>query len=85
MDAIEPAPPSGPLAPLLDPDSQLVATALDLLQRHTAELASSICKSCGAEYPCESGVHAALVCRAAGLDPDSMGRPDALSRYGLAG
>jgi hypothetical protein len=85
MDVIEPAPLSGPQAPQLDPQSALVAAAEALLERHTAEETGSACRACGGAYPCEAGMHAALVCRAAGLAPESIGLPAEASRWELAG
>ncbi len=67
MDFVEPAPLNGPSAPRLPRGSLLVTAAVDLLTRHsTGE--HGTCRSCGEEYPCPAGVHAAAVCQAAGLD-----------------
>ncbi len=67
MYPVEPAPLTGPLAPRLSPESPLVITATDLLNRHVAEIGTSMCHSCGEPYPCGAGAHAAAVCLAAGL------------------
>jgi hypothetical protein len=81
MYPIEPAPLTGPLAPRLSPDSPLVITAADLLNRHKAEVGTSMCHGCGEPYPCGPGVHAAAVCLAAGLTPQDMGvSPDVSPR-----
>jgi hypothetical protein len=85
MDVIEPAPLTGPAAPRLNPDSSLVIAAFDLLARHTADQAESTCQYCGEGYPCPTGIHAALVCRAAGLDLESIGLPAEAFRWELAG
>jgi hypothetical protein len=85
MDVIEPAPLTGPAAPRLDPESPLVTAAVALLGRHTVDEAERTCRSCGESYPCDSGVHAVFVCRAAGLDLASVGLPAEASRWELAG
>ena len=69
----------------LDPDSPLVDAALALLERHTADPADRTCRRCREAYPCSAGIHAAVVCRAAGLDPGSIGLPADASRWELAG
>ena len=82
---VEPAPLSEPVAPRLAPESPLVTAAVALLSRHTADLADSTCRRCGEAYPCDSGVHAAVVCQAAGLDPESVGLPAEVAFWKLAG
>ena len=68
MDVVTPAPLTGPLAPRLRPDSHLVVAARDLLARHGTSTADGWCLRCDESYPCPPAIHAAQVCRAAGLD-----------------
>ena len=69
MDLVTPAPSTGPLAPRLSPDSHLVLAARDLLARHSGDAVENWCQRCDVSYPCPPAVHAAQVCRAAGIDP----------------
>ena len=69
MDQVTPAPPTGPLAPRLSPDSHLVLAARDLLARHSGATVDGWCPRCEQAYPCPAAIHAAQVCQAAGLDP----------------
>jgi hypothetical protein len=69
MDVVTPAPPTGPLAPRLSPDSHLVVAARDLLARHGGATVDGWCQHCEQAYPCPPAIHAAQVCQAAGLDP----------------
>jgi hypothetical protein len=81
---VSPAPMSGPSAPRLSPDSPLVIAARDLVVRHGATAPrGGHCLSCSRPYPCPSIVHAALVCRAAGLDPAAMGLPHEATTWDL--
>jgi hypothetical protein len=84
MYPIEPAPLTGPRAPRLSPDSPLVITATDLLNRHVAEVGSGMCEGCGEPYPCGPGAHAAAVCMAAGLTAEDIGLSHHPSRPALA-
>jgi hypothetical protein len=85
MDVIEPAPLTGLAMPQLDPESALVGAAVALLGRHTADETERTCRACGQPYPCDSGRHAVVVCRAAGLDLASVGLPAEASRWELVG
>jgi Glycosyl transferase family 2 len=75
MDIVTPAPMTGPLAPRLSPDSPLVASARELVARHRETVADERCGWCADVYPCPATIHAALVCVAAGLDPQAIGLP----------
>ena len=75
MDVVTPAPMTGPLAPRLSPDSPLVASARELVARHRAAVVDERCDWCADVYPCPPTIHAALVCLAAGLDPQAIGLP----------
>ncbi|TML23517.1 MAG: hypothetical protein E6G35_14035 [Actinobacteria bacterium] len=81
MDAVEPAALSAARTTRLEPGSPLVTAALDLLARHPADPAGRTCRRCGEAYPCSPGVHAAFLCRAAGLDPESIGLPAEAARW----
>jgi hypothetical protein len=84
MNVVSPAPMSGPFAPRLSPDSPLVHAARDLVVRHGATAPrEGHCLSCGRPYPCPSIVHAALVCGAAGLEPEAMGLPAEAATWDL--
>jgi hypothetical protein len=72
MDVVEPAPLSGPYAPRLDPQGPLVAGAIDLLARHTADPDRGICRACMNPYPCQARRDAKVVCLAAGVDLESL-------------
>ena len=72
MDVVTPAPLTGPQAPRLEPDSHLVEGARDLVARHRASVVDGRCERCEEPYPCAMAAHAAQVCLAAGLDPDSI-------------
>lgn len=71
MDVVTPAPLSGPLAPRLKPDSDLVEAARDLVARHRASVVDGRCERCDEPYPCQMAAHAAQVCVAGGVDPDT--------------
>jgi len=83
VDIVTPAPLNGPLAPRLSPDSSLVVAARDLVARHRA--VDDRCPRCADAYPCPPTVHAALVCLAAGLDPQAVGLPPEAMHWQLAG
>ena len=72
MDVVTPAPLNGPLAPRLEPGSHLVEAARDLVTRHHASVVDGQCQRCDEPYPCQMAEHAAQVCVAAGLDPDTI-------------
>ncbi len=72
MDVVTPAPLSGPEAPRLRPDSHLVEAARDLVARHRASLVDGRCQRCEEPYPCAMAGHAAHVCLAGGLDPETI-------------
>ena len=84
MDDVTPAPLTGPLAPRLRPDSPLVSAARELVVAHRAGDPDANCARCEDPYPCPPTIHAALVCLAAGLDPQAVGLPPEASQWELA-
>lgn len=71
---IRPAPPTGPQAPTLNPDSVLVRAAIDLVRQHETNDRGE-CARCELTAPCPPAVHARQVVEAAGLDPTNLPEP----------
>ncbi|HEX6500205.1 MAG TPA: hypothetical protein VF054_14415 [Micromonosporaceae bacterium] len=71
---VNPAPPTGPQAPTLNPESALVRAAIDLVRQHQPA-DHGRCARCDLAAPCPPSVHARQVVLAAGLDPNNLPEP----------